>query len=218
MGALLLRYRAERFPLGMAFPVPCLLALAAWPGGFHSVTSFAIDSFLGFLLFGQFRILDDLADRHRDAAVHPARLLVRSTTVWPVAAAGLLLATLSVAMLWLRGDRLATGFYAALVVLLPTWYLVRGPRTLAGDHLLLLKYPAFVWILATSRLTAAGLTFSSVSRAQIALSMLATYLAVCIYEPLHDASSPARTRPAIVAGEVVLLALTVAALSIRGTA
>jgi hypothetical protein len=53
--------------------------------------------------------------------------------------------------------------------------------------------------------------------AQLALSVLATYLAVCVYEALHDDRSPSRARPALVVSEGVLLAVTLVVLSMRGT-
>jgi len=46
--------------------------------------------------------------------------------------------------------------------------------------------------------------------------MVAVYLAACVYEALHDDRSPAAARPALLVGEGLLLAVTLAALSIRG--
>ena len=223
MSTLLRRYRAERLPLGLLATVAPLLAVAARVGdgapGFSMLLS---DVTLALLLFTQFRILDDVADRRHDARVHPERVLVRAASVAPIAAAGLVLAAGTITLLVVRASRAGRpvvitgaivqpiGVFLLIIAALWTWYSARRGRTLGGDHLLLAKYPAFVWIIAASRGGAAP--FSG----RLALSMLATYLAACVYEALHDQDSPATARPALVAAESVALALTLAALSIRG--
>jgi len=226
MSSLLRRYRAERLPWTMTTIVPLLLAVCAQAGARSNPATFVMDVVLASLLFAQFRIIDDLADRPRDARIDPERVLVRTTTVRPIVIAGLILAAATAGILLLRTTVLlepaaasatrpsAIGAYLALLALLFSWYSLRGERTLVGDHLLLTKYPAFVWIVATSRATlpAPGLTATP----QLALSMLAAYLAACVYEALHDDRSPAKGRPALLLGEGLLLAVTLAALSMRG--
>lgn len=216
MIALLLRYRAERLPWTMAVLVPVLLAIAAQGGGGRGLRRFGVDVLLAFLLFAHFRVLDDLADRDRDARIHPERALVSATRVWPVSVAGLILGSGTVALLLFRRTAPVVFLspmtaYLILVVFLGTWYALRRERTLLGDHLLLAKYPLFVWIIAAARVGPAAWT------AEIWLSMLAAYLTACVYEALHDARSPARVRPTLVAGEGALLGLTLAALAMRGS-
>jgi len=207
--------------------VPLLLAVCAQAGARSNPTTFVVDVLLASLLFAQFRIFDDLADRPRDARIHPERVLARTHTVRPIVIAGLSLAAATLGILLLRtAVRLdsasaarpsAIGAYLALIALLSSWYSLRGERTLVGDHLLLTKYPAFVWIVSTSRVTlpAPG---RAPATPQLALSMVAVYLAACVYEALHDDRSPATARPALLVGEGLLLAVTLAALSIRGFA
>jgi len=227
MSGLLRRYRAERLPWTMTAIVPLLLAVCAQAGARGNPTTFVVDVLLASLLFAQFRIFDDLADRPRDARIHPERVLARTHTVRPIVIAGLSLAAATLGILLLRtAVRLdsasaarpsAIGAYLALIALLSSWYSLRGERTLVGDHLLLTKYPAFVWIVATSRVTlpAPG---REAATAQLVLSMVAVYLAACVYEALHDDRSPATARSALLVGEGLLLAVTLAALSIRGFA
>jgi 4-hydroxybenzoate polyprenyltransferase len=228
MTLLLREYVAERFPLALVFFVPVLLALAAQTGLADPRASFPADCLLALLLFAQLRILDDLADRSRDARVHPERALVRATSVRPVVIVWLALAATTLGALLLRTSH-ETGtifswpslagaivVYLAVTILLSAWYVFRGNRTVLGDHLLLTKYPACVWIIATSR--AEQSPPASSSAGQLVLAMFAVYLAACLYEALHDDRSPARTRPGLVLGEGVLLAMTLAVISIRGTA
>jgi hypothetical protein len=217
MTALLRRYRSERLPLSMLVIVTILLAAAARAvRGAADSNSWLADAVIALLLFAQCRILDDLADRRRDGRIHPARVLVRARSIGSIVAAGLVLAACTgLILIGREPSGAALEGYLALVVLLPAWYAVRRGRTLLGDHLLLAKYPAFVWIIAASRAGATGLASSSGS---LTLSMLATYLTACIYEALHDRRSPAARRPALVAAEALLLVLTLTGLSVRGHA
>ena len=227
MSGLLRRYRTERLPWAMTAIVPLLLAVCAQAGARGNPTTFVVDVLLASLLFAQFRIFDDLADRPRDARIHPERVLARTHTVRPIVIAGLSLAAATLGILLLRtAVRLdsasaarpsAIGAYLALIALLSSWYSLRGERTLVGDHLLLTKYPAFVWIVATSHLTLPT-PGRAPATAQLVLSMVAVYLAACVYEALHDDRSPATARSALLVGEGLLLAVTLAALSIRGFA
>jgi 4-hydroxybenzoate polyprenyltransferase len=225
MSGLLRRYRAERLPWAMTAIVPLLLAVCAQAGARGNPTTFVVDVLLASLLFAQFRIFDDLADRPRDARIHPERVLARTHTVRPIVIAGLSLAAATLGILLLRtAVRLdsasaarpsATGAYLALIALLSSWYSLRGERTLVGDHLLLTKYPAFVLIVATSHLTLPT-PGRAPATAPLVLSLVAVYLAACVYEALHDDRSPATARSALLVGEGLLLAVTLAALSIRG--
>jgi 4-hydroxybenzoate polyprenyltransferase len=211
---LIRRYRAERLPLSMALAVALLLATAAQTGGTRGFDRFPADAALAFLLFAQFRILDDLVDRRRDARRHPGRALVRAASVWPIRIAGLALAAATLAAgLVCDAPRAAFAGYLLLIAALFVFYAVRRGRTLVGDHLLLAKYPAFVWIIAASR-SGGTLEESSASPPLLALSMLAIYLTACLYEALHDDDSPMAGEPTLVACEGLLLALALTVISL----
>jgi 4-hydroxybenzoate polyprenyltransferase len=217
MTTLLRRYRAERLPLPLTCAVPLLLAAAAQTGRPPSFGAAAADALLAFLLFAQFRILDDLADRAHDASVHPQRVLVRAQSVWPVACAALLLGAGTILML-LGRDAAGPALVAWLMLLafLSACYGLRRRPTLLGGHLLLTKYPVFVWIIAASAAGRLPWAQSGSTISPVALPMLATYLGACLYEALHDGASAAAARPGLVAAEGVLLALTLLVLSVGG--
>ena len=89
----------------------------------------------------------------------------------------------------------------AVTLITAVAYRTRTRPSAAGAHVLLLKYPAFVAIVAAGR--------HAERPALAACSVLAVYLGACVYEALHDpAARTARPAPLVV-GEVVLLVLTV---------
>lgn len=207
---MLTAYLAERVPLRTFVPVAAALAWASraarWPGA----GDLAAGTALSFLLVLQFRMWDDLADRHVDAVRRPDRVLAGAGSPTPVAAAAVAagLINLTCAAMPGRGPRAALallGLNAAMALL----YRLRSTRTAAGDHLLLAKYPAFVVILAHERTLAA-------SPWRLSLACAAVYLAACLYEAWHDRSAPAARRPALLASEGVLLACAIGLLSLGG--
>jgi 4-hydroxybenzoate polyprenyltransferase len=134
-------------------------------------------------LLAEFRLWDDLADRETDAASHPNRVLVRAASILPFVAVTIALAVLNLVMAMPSG-----GIPISLVTLITVhfalgfWYARRRPRTLAGDQLLLAKYPAFVVIVAGSRALDATLV--------VAVAALLIYTAASIFEAWHDPASP----------------------------
>jgi 4-hydroxybenzoate polyprenyltransferase len=215
MTGVLGRYRAERLPVALVATVATLIALGAQLATSFTLPHLPGDLALAAWLFVTFRVLDDLTDREADRVRHPERVLSRAESIRPIAAALVVLAVGAAALLWLRGaSRSIVVAAVGLFALIGAWSAGRGPRSLAGDHVLLAKYPAFVWIIAASR-TGEGLDGAS---ARLALALLATYMAAGVYEAVHDPASPAAAQPALVVGEAVLLAASLTALSMRGVA
>jgi 4-hydroxybenzoate polyprenyltransferase len=167
----LIRYRRERFCWRTFGPVAMVLTIAAIPAPLQFPLSFLT---LMLVLF-QFRLWDDLADRDYDVIHHPHRVLSQyhraSFFYGLVVAAGL---TSSV-LLSLLGRSIAP--FLLLCVATLFWYgQVPGPtrRTILGRHVLLLKYPAFVWLIAPAH------------PPQLFVSMSIVYVLSAIYEVIHD--------------------------------
>jgi 4-hydroxybenzoate polyprenyltransferase len=180
---MLFQYCRQRL-LTLRIGTAAVVIAAASEVAVTSWRSLPIDVLLGCVLIALFRIWDDLADRERDAVAHPGRPTVRAATPAPFVAACLLLAVSAFAIVALRGAGLgAASGLAALILLMALWYLHRGPRSLAGDHVLLLKYPMFVWIVVASR--------GGPPAPSLWLAMAAVFLAACVYEAVHDPTSPA---------------------------
>ena len=201
-------YLAERVPLRLFAPVAAVLAFAGndatWPG----LGPFLSDAALAFLLLVQFRIWDDVADRGRDALTHPGRVLVRMTSIAPVVYTCVAAAAANTMWVAARsGAGLPLVTFAGLNAVLAAWYVHRGPRSAAGDHLLLAKYPSFVLIVA------GGLDHPP----RLLLTMAAVYLGACVYEAVHDPASPAARHGALVASEALLLVVTIVAISVGGS-
>jgi len=133
------------------------------------------------LLLFQFRLWDDLADRDQDALEHPDRVLPASDSV----AAYRWLASVTAALNIVIAVTSATPLHVAVLIALNLSFLAWYGRLrkylespLLHAHVVLLKYPAFVFIL--NGIIAAG------SAQYPVYPMLVTYLAFCIYEILHD--------------------------------
>ena len=209
-------YWRERYPASVFVPFAILLAAAgAAAGGSLPTVRDAIKScILAYTLVLVFRIVDDFADLRSDHRRYPGRVLVRASSRTPIVVLALVIALGDVLMMMSQsraGARIAV--FAAISLFLGLWYYRRarlraGP--LAGAHILLLKYPAI------SLLTCAswdGLTLHTALP-----SLGAIYLALCIYEQVHDrAVRESRGAPWIFAAELGLLAgLPLLALSTGG--
>jgi 4-hydroxybenzoate polyprenyltransferase len=205
---MLLEYRRERLPIRLIAPLSTGLALASASAA-RGGTGLTVlqDAGLMALLLGQFRLWDDLADRLRDRQFHPGRVLVRATSVVVPRVACGLLALLTAGLLALTYPDL-TGLLAFVTVAAAalSWYARRAGRTTLGDHVVLAKYPAFVTIVALAR---------GIDRPLLLLaSATAVYFAACVYEAVHDPTSPARRYRALVACESALLVVASAAAAI----
>jgi len=191
-------YLAERLPLRLVLPVATLLSAAArvgsgcvppWTAAWDAV---AITGF-----FAQFRLWDDLADRERDRRRHPERALVRASSLRPFRVCAAALGILNAAIIGLayRGV-VPLALSAAIAMLTSLCYRAGSGRSIVRDHLLLLKYPVFTAIVATARPVGRPIA--------LACAALAVYLGACLYEALHDRTSPLRRTP-LVACEAALL-------------
>ena len=175
-------YLAERFSPRIFVPMAMAIAGAA-SGGTLSGSRFWLDAAFALLLLAQFRSWDDLADRGRDAVSHPERVLVRATSIAPIVAFSGGLAILNICLAIQRdASGLAVAVLVALIGALGAWYSLRTGRTVAGDHLLLSKYPAMVIVVAGDRVLNAPV--------QILCAALVVHVAACLYEVWHDPASP----------------------------
>lgn len=204
---ILLQYFTERLPARIFVPLAGVLALAARADVAPSISGFAADAGIALLLVAQFRLWDDLADRSHDAVEHPDRVLVRapSDTLFRRSCVGLALVN-AAAVFLVYDSRVALGTLLMLDLGMACWYLRRGPRSTVGDHVLLLKYPLFVLLIA------AGHRIEHPR--QVGSSAAVVYLAACLYEAIHDPSSPAAANRTLVACEASLLVVSFALFAI----
>lgn len=179
---MVVNYLRERFRLRLFVPLALVIAAAAIvpPAAW---TSFTIDFLVALLLLAQFRMWDDLADRGRDRIEHPGRVLVRESEGTQIVGLCGGLAVLNFCFaIWRDHSGIAVGVLAVLTAALGVWYLARTRRSVAGEQLLLAKYPAIVGIVAGSRVLEAPV--------QVLSAATVLYLTVCIYEAWHDPASP----------------------------
>ena len=116
-----------------------LSACALWLSS--GVAFFVIFSVMA-LLIAQFRLWDDLSDRKHDALRHPQRILVNTAHykgfVW-------LCAALALPLAWMISDKIL--IYIGLLAAFSLLYAAVQARLLR-THLILLKYPIFIWLCA----------------------------------------------------------------------
>ena len=176
-------YRCERFPLRIFALVAVVLTLAAFVEGIpHDWFEVLLSWMASVLLLLQFRIWDDLGDRNHDAVHHPDRVLSRCHQV----SAFYLLVAFTGLSNWIVFRLLGHSAIPFLLICVPAffWYMLfdeTSRRSIAGRHVLLLKYPAFVWLIAPSH------------PPELISSMAIVYLSGAIYELLHDREI--RSRP-----------------------
>jgi uncharacterized membrane protein len=169
-------YRRERFPLRVFLPVALGLTVASFADATPAFINAPIALATTIILLFQFRLWDDLADRLGDRARQPSRLLCRAADVSSFYVL-LILSGLASA-----GGVLAAGRFAgfiALCVIAFLWYAAfseQARRTIAGRHVLLLKYPAFAWLFAPAQ----------TRTTELISSMTVIYLCSAIYELRHD--------------------------------
>jgi hypothetical protein len=178
-------YLFDRFPVTVFAPLAVAIAGAAEAPGFGPV-NLGVSACCAVVLLLEFRLLDDLADRTTDTGLHPERVLVTAATLRPFHAllAALVFVNLAIAIMR-DGAGLSLAVFVSLHAGLGAWYARRSGRTVAGDQLLLAKYPAFVFIVAGSRVAE--------DPWPIALGACLIYIAASAYEAWHDPASPVAT-------------------------
>ncbi len=120
-----------------------VLATSSWPNMTHAATT----AILAVLLIVQFRLWDDLADRWHDAHYHSQRVLIGTVHGHKFVLLCLALALPIVWALWVWRNPARLLGYAALCAAVGMLYIAstQWPRIVRG-HLVLLKYPVFVWL------------------------------------------------------------------------
>jgi 4-hydroxybenzoate polyprenyltransferase len=197
-------YWHERYPVSVFVPFAILIAAAgiAAQGSLPTVRDIMIGCVLAYTLVLVFRIVDDLADLRSDRLRHPGRVLVQASSVTPIVMLALVIAVADFLLIFSQprpAIRLAV--FAAISLFLVFWYQLQarlraGP--LVSAHVVLIKYPVI------SLLTCASLDHLTLQNA--VPSFGAIYLALCIYEQLHDrAVRESRGGTWIFAAEVGLL-------------
>jgi hypothetical protein len=176
-------YVRERFPAWLALPLPLLLVFAALREKSVLPAEFAGAFVMAALLIFELRLWDDLFDLELDRTLHPERVLCRSPSLRPFRGLLFVLMAINFTLVALLRAWWGTALFLTLHVLLAAWYGFRnlvslGP--LANYHVVLLKYPLIVFILGATMAT-------DISAPPLLLSAALVYLAMCIYEVMHDA-------------------------------
>ena len=181
----LAEWRRTRFKAVPFLPLAAALLALAWPAGRGGLALVAL-GLLCLIVLLQLRLVDDLADREQDRAIHPERVLVRARSLLPfqVAAAALALFGLGGSLLLLSPR--ATLATASLLALMPLFYwlsrLLQLPRLLHAQ-VVLLKYPVLVFVLADAPWP---------PEANLLRRLITTFLLVGIYELAEDGELRAR--------------------------
>ncbi len=174
-------YLADRFRPGIFVPATALhVVLVLWAtDATPTAARLASATGLAALLLLQFRLWDDLEDRAHDRVTHPNRVLVRVSPtpfVWALTAIGfgnlLAVASAPSGAAWVGLLLLDGGFVAAYRL-----------RARLSDHVwtfgvLLLKYPAFVLLIAAA--------FGTPRPGPLALAMCVMYVAASGFEIYHN--------------------------------
>jgi hypothetical protein len=170
-------YMTQRFPVRVFGTAITLHAWIAWWASPASYVSLGWALVLMAVLFVQFRLWDDLEDVQRDRMHHPERVLTYSP-VRPFHALLAALAVVSAALL--ATHELALTYWALLCAGL--WSAYRAVRPQLPDPfwrygVLLLKYPAFVVIVAL----ACGPPIPT----RLVVGATVAYIGTALYEAWH---------------------------------
>jgi hypothetical protein len=176
-------YLRERFPLRIFGPAAIgIVAAASWASAATPTPATLIGA-TGFsaLLVLQFRLWDDLEDRAHDRATHPERLLVR-TAAAPYRRALMCLALANVMLCGIDGWPAAIEIGLLDLVFYLAYRRTRRhvPDGVWRFSILLIKYPAFVVVLAT--------VLGAPQPGRLAAAALVAYTTACGYEALHGRS------------------------------
>ena len=150
------------------------------------------------LLVAHFRLLDDLADIRRDRREHPRRVLSTSPSLKPFVISWILL-SLAVAVIAVAGGHAA--IWSVTVCGLLAWYRLRRGSSVLHHHIVLLKYPAIVWMSTPTPESSAG----------VVGTLVTIYLSLCVFEFLDDRKlrqSP-QARPLFVVEFGILIVLLI---------
>jgi hypothetical protein len=177
----LLRYRRTRFPLVLFAPLALFLSLAAAVVDRDAtIQSWLCHSLLVLPWLLQFRLADDLADLPRDRRDHPERVLVRT----PPEPFIVLVVLLTAGNTFLAARWCPPLRWVELLVLsglFLIWYAAtyrqRPPLPIASS-VVLVKYPAFVYMLIDARAQANGWALAGL--------LVFVYACFAVYEWWHD--------------------------------
>ena len=179
-------YLRERMRPSVFVPLALLCALTGWllaPGSPLDARAFLVAAVEAFVLSLAFRVWDDLEDRNADRLRHPNRVMARSTRTAPFLWLVALLAMVGMTSLLQLGDPLTrTIAIATAVAILSVWYSARRSENwnhVAGEHIVLVKYPAIAF--ATAPTLPAASSF-----VRTAVLLAALYAVICIYEYIDD--------------------------------
>ncbi len=198
---LLSRYIQERFPVRVFLPLALFLSVAGLSGG-RSVEGigFTMTFCLASLLVFQFRLGDDLADRRRDWLEHPERVLPSARSTTPFHLLLILAMTGNLVLIGLQdGPQYPLFVFLILNGGLLLWYRwLRHflSRPAVHYHVVLIKYPVFVYLLSGP---------SSQERGLLLPVSVLVYFTFCVFEALHDTKF---YRPRLLALEMSALGLT----------
>jgi len=173
-------YFRERLRVRLFGPVVLMLTCGAcWAANIQHPWTCVRAAGLMTLLVVQFRLWDDLADRARDRLTYPGRVLV-CTDPLPFIVLASAFAILALMVAWWSGGRIPLLALAGLNAAFAILYAFVRPNlseTAWQFPVLLMKYPAFVAIVAAS------IGVPSVGR--IVVAALVAYSAANAYEAFH---------------------------------
>lgn len=142
-----------------------------------SFTSAIFSIALMAILITQFRLWDDLVDRNVDAVNHPQRTLVNTPHIqrFTYLCGGLCVPAVTALSYF---DKIHGLVYGVLLVAMAISYAATSawPRLIRA-HLVLLKYPVFIWLCAWNANPMQSLRYG-----------MPVYLALCVYEITSDAA------------------------------
>jgi len=176
-------YLASRMPPGLYVPLAAFLAAAAFAATNSAIAwQWLWAVWLALLLVLQFRLWDDIADLEFDRIHNPDRVLCRTVNLHRFYYVGGALALINGVLIGVSHEGLARiGGFVTLCLAVLAWYRWR-PRDsgylLLNAHVILLKYPAIVWLITPESVSDKWLNFFC--------CLVSVYLVFSIYEILHD--------------------------------
>jgi hypothetical protein len=180
-------YGHSRFPVRLFFPLAFFISTAGqvgYPG--IRPGNLMIVTLLAFGLLFQFRLWDDLSDQTQDRIDHPDRVLskTKATTHFRCLLIVSRLFNFVLVLLFFGPSGQLLVFILLNGALLLWYQWLRGywANPFLGYHIILLKYPTFVYLMNRNPSQSLGL--------HLFLSMALVYFCFCVYEVLHDKKLP----------------------------